>query len=240
MYAAESLYTACSYVALENKVGSSPNLFIQHIVINNALTTFLRYHPLRNDQNSAPELYFNNRIINVSNLFKTYLHEKLYCNPTYKNFWLGKFKVYIDKDFWSVALESTKESRLRELHFKILHNIYPTNILLAKIGVAINNKCHFCTDEIDFIEHFFYDCPKIRSVWKRVQDKFFVRFNKQIQISQMVALLGLTDRNSLKKEARIYLNHLMLIAKMCVGIHRYNSPIHIDCLFERECNLRKL
>ena len=121
-----------------------------------------------------------------------------------------------------------------------MHNIYPTNILLAKIGVAINNKCNFCTEERDFIEHFFYDCPKIKSVWKRVQDKFFVRFNKQIQISQMVALLGLTDRNSSKKEARIYLNHLILIAKMCVGIYRYNSPIHIDCLFERECNLRKL
>ena len=45
-----------------------------------------------------------------------------------KNFWFRKFGFDMSNHF-NIAFNSTKETRLRMLHFKILHNIYPTNIL---------------------------------------------------------------------------------------------------------------
>ena len=43
------------------------------------------------------------------------------------------------EDYFSIAHESTKESRLRLLHFKFIHNIYPTNILLNKMAHSLDN-----------------------------------------------------------------------------------------------------
>ena len=48
----------------------------------------------------------------------------------------------------------TKESRLQLLHWIILHDIYPTSILLHKIGICSSNKCLFC-GEVDYLELFF-------------------------------------------------------------------------------------
>ena len=42
------------------------------------------------------------------------------------------------------------------------------------------------------------------------------------------------------KVKKTYINHLILIAKMSIGIFRYSSPINIQLIFEKECTLRKL
>ena len=39
----------------------------------------------------------------------------------------------------------TGDYRLRVEEWKILHNIYPTNILFSKLKVKENNKCSYCT-----------------------------------------------------------------------------------------------
>ncbi|XP_076468368.1 uncharacterized protein LOC143299124 [Babylonia areolata] len=36
------------------------------------------------------------------------------------------------------------ETRLKEVQWKILHNIYPTSILLHKMEIMENNKCSIC------------------------------------------------------------------------------------------------
>ena len=41
----------------------------------------------------------------------------------------------MDKYIWSLPALVTKETRLRVLHWKLLHNIFPTNILLCKMKV---------------------------------------------------------------------------------------------------------
>ena len=58
--------------------------------------------------------------------------------PVYNiGFWKRKFGIDIERYFGN-AITACKETRLRLSHFKILHNIYPTNILLRKI----ENKEH--------------------------------------------------------------------------------------------------
>jgi hypothetical protein len=50
-----------------------------------------------------------------------------------RDFWLRKFNVDLDENAWQIPHLVTKEVRLRELQWKINHNIYPTNILLQKM-----------------------------------------------------------------------------------------------------------
>ena len=51
-------------------------------------------------------------------------------NCGYCQFGQRKGGVEIDKQVWSTPRVATKEVRLSELQWKILHNIYPTNILV--------------------------------------------------------------------------------------------------------------
>ena len=37
-----------------------------------------------------------------------------------------------------------------------------------------------------------------------------------------------------------FVNHLILVAKMCVGIFKYSTPLEIKFLFDRELNVRNI
>ena len=56
------------------------------------------------------------------------------------NFWKHNLNVNI-QDHFSISHECAKETRLRLLHFKFIHHIYPTNILLNKMGLVMTNNC---------------------------------------------------------------------------------------------------
>ena len=86
--------------------------------------------------------------------------------PCSVGFWQHKLQIHITECNWNLAKKCTKEIRLLVLHWKILHNIYPTNILLHRMGISENRNCKFCTDETDYIEQFFWSCGKINLIWK--------------------------------------------------------------------------
>ena len=55
--------------------------------------------------------------------------------PRANSFCSRKFGLEIDEHIWSMPSLVTKETRLRVLQWKILHNVYPTNILPCKMKV---------------------------------------------------------------------------------------------------------
>ena len=56
--------------------------------------------------------------------------------PCANRFGQRKFGLNEDKIVWSLAVKAKKETRLCVLHLKILHKIYPTDILLFKMLVS--------------------------------------------------------------------------------------------------------
>ena len=83
-------------------------------------------------------------------------------------FWAWKFQMSVSKDIWSIPWRSTKETGRRALQFKILHNIYPTIILLEKMGIPFNSLCQICKVQ-DFTEHFFAECTAVKPMWEEIE-----------------------------------------------------------------------
>ena len=80
------------------------------------------------------------------------------------SFWKRKFEnIDIDNEVYLMAFTVTKEIRLQVLQWKIIHNIYPTQILLCKIGKSANSNCKYCNEK-DFLEHFFCTCPAVKLI----------------------------------------------------------------------------
>lgn len=155
-----------------------------------------------------------------------------------EGFWLRKFNVVIDKSIWLTAHSATKETRLRELHWKIIHNIYPTNILLQKMKVTDDNKCSICRDEIDYLEHFFFFCPPVKQFWLSIERFLQTMFGIRTELSVCDVLFGIANLNLDGKNE--IMNHIILIGKMCISIYKKcNANGRIFLIFQQQMKYRE-
>ena len=103
--------------------------------------------------------------------------------PIARHFWQKEFGFILEEEVWHTAWTTTKETRLRVLQWNISHNIYSTNIILNKINVRESNNCTFCSDTIDYFEHFFYECPIVVNFWKSIQQKLYRETGLRVELS---------------------------------------------------------
>ena len=113
-------------------------------------------------------------------------------------FWSRKFEKF-DADYWNIPYKCTKESRLKILQWKILHNIYPTNILLYKMKIAGSIQCKYC-NEVDFTEHFFAQCKLVRPIWQEIENMIAVRTDKRMKLGIKEIMLGITIGKGLNEK----------------------------------------
>ena len=143
------------------------------------------------------------------------MHDSVSCA---NGFWSRKFGLKIHEHIWSLLSLVTKETKLRVLQWKILHNIYPTNILLCKMKVRDDRMCPYCNNVIDYIEHFFFGCPTIKKFWNYIEQHIVITFDIQTHLTVVDVLFGIKQHNYGKiKTKRI--NNVVLIAKMCISMH---------------------
>ena len=178
------------------------------------------------------------KLINLSNVI---LRQKLIggnVETCGRNFWLRKTGFDINPNY-KMANFATKESRLRLLHFKILHNIYPSNILLRKMGIKDSDLCDFCKER-DVVEHMFINCKLLEGFWSMVFITIYNHTNESFSQSDNAILFGYNyDSIKVAKEKTNIANHILLIAKLSISKFRYGKIKNLNYIFESEINLRK-
>ena len=90
---------------------------------------------------------------------------------------------------------SEQQKKQDSMYWKILHNIYPTNILLCKMKVKENNKCTYCNELVDYIEHFFFECPVVHDFWRYIEQHILINFNVQVHLTTIDILFGVKHFN---------------------------------------------
>ena len=182
---------------------------------------------------------YNTKPRNILKIIQEQKHPNSVVKPCATGFWLRKCGVNVDDKVWLIPHLVTKEVRLKELQWKILHNIYPTNILLHKMKVTDDNKCYICRD-VDFIEHFFYECPPVTIFWKKIESHINNLIRNKIKLSLNDILFG-TFNHCLNKDEEKTVNAIILIGKMCISIAKKTkstSPIYL--IFEQQMSYRTL
>ena len=155
-----------------------------------------------------------------------------------KMFWMRKYDIDISKHF-ILAYNATKESRLRLLHFKILHNIFPSNILLNRMGIKETELCDFCGEK-DVIEHMFIHCSRLKGFWTMVMCTIFSRTNIRVEITDHNILFGISRTDPKTKTSDLNIvNHIILIAKMCISKTKFGTYSNLFMNFELEISARE-
>ena len=71
-------------------------------------------------------------------------------------------------------------NKTKDLQYKIILRVVSTNYLLYKMGKVTSPNCSFCHTALERIEHLFFECVYVRSLWTSVfsiiQQKMGLRF----------------------------------------------------------------
>lgn len=228
-----------TYDSLTAKAGPSPDLLLQHNVIFNTLNAKLQEFQA-NDVRGV--LLKDNPIISCS---KTYIKKVIegkredltqitkHCEA----FWNRKFsETFCWKTLWQRPLELELDPRCKELQWKILHNIYPTNIMLQKMGISDSPNCETC-NVIDYIEHFFVSCSKIKCLWLEIDRIVHARFGRHIALTEKDILMGIDSNN---KEEYKFINKLIIVGKVCISKFKYGKHANLLILFSNELEYRNI
>ena len=118
--------------------------------------------------------------------------------------------------------------------------IYPTNIMINKMNVRESDKCTFCPDTIDYIEHFFCECPIVVNFWKSIEQKVYRETGLRVEQSVQTILFG--PQNSTMAGFKVdYINHIILEATMCISIVKKTETVNsLHLIFDKETQLRNI
>ncbi len=202
-----------------------------NIVFNAIKDKIIPIDELNVDEN----MYFGNILVNE--LKSTYVRKYMIDMETpdtktlVNQIWVRQFgQIAVQESTWLTAKECTKEVRLQMLHWKILHGLYPTRILLKKMQKVNDDLCIYC-NEIEDILHFFFKCKSVQKLWKIVQQE--VSFKELI--TEQTCILGHIDGASSKQD-----NLLILIAKLSISKFKYGDYSNLLILYEKEKIIRNI
>jgi hypothetical protein len=174
----------------------------------------------------------------TTNIYRKTMISKISTKPISQNLWENKFKnVQFDwSKIWQNLVQDIKEPRLMTLNWKIISNVYATKIFLHKIGKEANNLCTYC-DKIEYIEHFFYGCNKIKKVWIEVDNILLLQYNVEKKITQVDVLFGYSHADQQKASI---INKIISVGKVSISKFRYGKYPDLISLLHFELRIRNL
>ena len=97
---------------------------------------------------------------------------------------------------------------MRDFQYQILTRSIPTNRFLSKCKLAESDKCFYCKECVETVEHFFWCCPVVKTFWFNLFDVIFVNREININLDDAEVLLGGADN-----ENKDVLNYLFTVVK---------------------------
>ena len=159
-----------TYQEYKNKTNNYPGDFLDYNLLYSVLRKVTEDQHRYPTHTEEPDVLFRGQILGkIKRTGFLNLIRKIET-PNAIAFWERKFTVGVPKNVFELAWKCTQETRLRTLQWKIINNIYPTNILLNKMGIRNTSDCTTCKTK-DYIEHFFVNCTLVKPLWTEIKKK---------------------------------------------------------------------
>ena len=215
--------------------GHYPGDFLDHNIISNAVS--------RIDLQAITHNYnFSFKGDNIGKLGRKHFYSKILFTeiPRCIEIWNNKFDINFDSSDWSLIFK-LKESRLRILTWKIIHNIYPTKLALFRMNIKDDNLCSWCDNNtIDNTEHFFFECPSVKPLWVEIEKDINMYMGKNLRLEIKVIILGPNLIPTLTNIELIQLNHVIAVGKLSISKFKYGPKRNIVEIYKTDSLIRKL
>ena len=106
------------------------------------------------------------------------------------------------------------EPYVKAFQYKILNSILYTNKKLFKIGDSEHDKCTFCDNESETLDHLFFYCSISNIFWTNFEKYLFTLTKKSLVLSVQDIILGIVTSPC------PLMNYLILVVSYIFGIAR--------------------
>ena len=117
--------------------------------------------------------------------------ENISIEPTAVTTWRKHCTVVADK--WEQCIENnykiTRDNKLRQFYFKLLHRILVTNKELTRFGITDCTMCVMC-GENDSIEHTFFECRSFLKLCDESLQWFNISHKTNIKLTPLQVFLN--------------------------------------------------
>ena len=163
--------------------------------------------------------------------------ETIHVAPIAQAYWERKYVGFSPNwgNVWNVSIFCSKEARVRTQQWKVLHNIWPTNVVLKRMRKVDCTHCTHCKEEVDDMGHFFYKCKKVHMLWRNIEKMCSVLEGRNVKLSETDVLFGY---NVDQLQDSLMQNKLILIGKLCISKFKFGTYPNLVILFESECVIR--
>ena len=162
--------------------------------------------------NSSEICNFQNKILRNKDVPLKLIQNIFNCKtkPISEIKWNTHYNMDLEwNEIWGNIYNNFAKKKANQLSWKITHNIIYTEEKLQKMGRS-NGKCFFCKTENETLQHLFYTCDKIKTIWETVCDAinaFLIEKNMiGINFCEKHIILGIHDKNKENKTLNTVLN----------------------------------
>jgi len=131
------------------------------------------------------------------------------------------------KDYHIMIRKAAMCSILRSFQYQILQRALVTNVFLHKYNIKDSDRCYFCGNHAETLDHLFYDCILIQDLWLDINNTLSPYIDISKHMSRKNILLGTENANEL------LINHLFIIVKRYIYVqHCKERTISIQGVLE--------
>ena len=114
------------------------------------------------------------------------------------------------KNWTTTHLTFPLSPKVKEVHFKILSNIFPSRDLLRQRFSLDNNNCTFCDNDIETTDHLFFYCVYSGTFQEDLQDWISTRIFLIHPLTREDIIFGTTLKDNISD---FVFNYLLILAK---------------------------
>lgn len=195
-------------------------------------TLILRYDPLPEPvKTPIGEICFTGKKSH-SYKVRALLVESIACTPSVVSYWNSFFDNLNWKPIWSMQYKLFVTNKVKEISFKILHNIYPTKYFLKKrFDTHFDSDCVFCIDKTETILHLFWICKYTQQLWKHVGLFISNVILKGFNLNSKIVLFGFFDGDS---DVCLIINLILYLCRFYIHKCKFSNCIPIFTVFLQE------
>ena len=146
----------------------------------------------------------------------------------------------INKQFWEKSFyqlfETINDTKLRYLQFRILHYTLTTNRSVSKFKPNQTDKCEFCQNDSETIQHLMWHCEITQYFWKKLE--FFLKAQcehlQNLYFNEELILFGTSEKMKIDQICSL----IILTAKFFIYRCKVQKINPIIKLFKQELNKR--
>ena len=96
------------------------------------------------------------------------------------------------EDIFCIANTCARDTKLQSLQYQIIHRFFPCNATLHNWYADHNENCEYC-DELDTLEHYFYNCEIAQNFWNLFHQWWCEVTNVNMNPALLDIIFGVTN-----------------------------------------------